>query len=164
MAGKWFDELEIGQVFKHPLHRTITETDNVLFSAMTHNPARLHLDEEYCREETEFGTRIVNSCFTLSLMVGISVADTTLGTAVANLGWDDVKFPKPLFHGDTVRIETEVVDLKPSKSRPNQGIVTFEHRAFNQKNELVASCRRTGLQLKKPLKEVGATKEEKSHA
>lgn len=166
MAGKWFDELEIGQVFKHPLHRTITETDNVLFSAMTHNPARLHLDEEYCREETEFGTRIVNSCFTLSLMVGISVADTTLGTAVANLGWDDVKFPKPLFHGDTVRIETEVVDLKPSKSRPNQGIVTFEHRAFNQKNELVASCRRTGLQLKEPTKAApaGATKEEKSHA
>ena len=150
MAGKWFDELEVGQTFDHPIRRTITETDNVLFTTMTHNPAQLHLDEEYCRTETEFGTRIVNSCYTLSLMVGISVGDTTLGTAVANLGWDDVRFPKPLFHGDTVRIETEVVDLRDSKSRPDQGIVTFEHRAYNQHGDLVASCRRSGLQRKKP--------------
>ena len=150
MAGKWFDELEVGQTFDHPIRRTITETDNVLFTTMTHNPAQLHLDEEYCRTETEFGTRIVNSCYTLSLMVGISVGDTTLGTAVANLGWDDVRFPKPLFHGDTVRIETEVVDLRDSKSRPDQGIVTFEHRAYNQHGDLVASCKRSGLQRKKP--------------
>ncbi|MGP1283998.1 MAG: MaoC family dehydratase [Parasphingopyxis sp.] len=150
MAGKWFDELEMGQTFDHPIRRTITETDNVLFTTMTHNPAQLHLDEEYCRTETEFGTRIVNSCYTLSLMVGISVGDTTLGTAVANLGWDDVRFPKPLFHGDTVRVETEVVGLRESKSRPDQGIVTFEHRAYNQHGDLVASCKRSGLQRKKP--------------
>ena len=150
MAGVWFDELSVGQVFQHPIRRTVTETDNVLFSAMTHNPAQLHLDEEYCRTQTEFGTRIVNSCFTLGLMVGISVGDTTLGTAVANLGWDEVRFPKPLFHGDTVRVETEVLELRPSRSRPDQGIVTFLHRAFNQHDELVASCKRSGLQRKRP--------------
>ncbi len=150
MAGLYFDELEVGRVFRHAIRRTITETDNVLFTTMTHNPALLHLDEEYCRTETEFGQRLVNSCFTLSLMVGISVGDTTLGTAVANLGWDEVRFPKPLFHGDTVRVETEVVDLRESRSRPNAGIVTFEHRAYNQKNELVAICKRSGLQLKRP--------------
>ncbi|MFN3727648.1 MAG: MaoC family dehydratase [Allosphingosinicella sp.] len=150
MAGLWFDELEVGQVFDHALRRTITETDNVMFTAMTHNPARLHLDEEYCRTETEFGQRIVNSGFTLALMVGISVGDTTLGTAVANLGWDDVRFPKPLFHGDTIRVETEVLELRPSRSRPEQGIVVFEHRAYNQHDELVARCKRSGLQRKKP--------------
>ena len=149
MAGLWFDELEVGQVFKHAIRRTVTETDNVLFSAMTHNPALLHLDEEYMRG-TEYGARIVNSAFTLGLMVGISVGDTTLGTAVANLGWDEVRFPKPLFHGDTVHVETEVIELRESKSRPDQGIVTFLHRAYNQRNELVASCKRTGLQRKKP--------------
>lgn len=150
MAGRYFDELEVGQVFQHEIRRTITETDNVWFSAITHNPAYLHLDEEYCRTESEFGTRIVNSCFTLSLMVGISVAETTLGTAIANLGWDEVRFPKPVFHGDTIRVETEVAELRASKSRPDQGIVTFIHRAYNQKNELVASCRRAGLQKKRP--------------
>jgi len=150
MAGKWFDELEVGQVFKHPIRRTITEADNVIFTTMTHNPAQLHLDEEYCREHTEFGTRVVNSCLTLSLMVGISVGDTTLGTAVANLGWDEVSFPKPLFHGDTIRIETEVLALRESKSRPDQGIVTYQHRAYNQKDELVGVCKRAGLQRKKP--------------
>ena len=149
MAGLWFDELEVGQVFKHAIRRTVTETDNVLFSAMTHNPALLHLDEEYMRG-TEYGARIVNSAFTLGLMVGISVGDTTLGTAVANLGWDEVRFPKPLFHGDTVHVETEVIELRESKSRPDQGIVTFLHRAYNQKNDLVASCKRTGLQRRKP--------------
>lgn len=150
MAGKWFDELEVGQVFKHALRRTITETDNVLFTTMTHNPAQLHLDEEYCKTETEYGQRLVNSCFTISLMVGISVHDTTLGTAVANLGWDNVKFPKPIFHGDTIRIETEVKALRESKSRPRQGIVTFEHRAYNQNDDLVAICQRSGLQWMKP--------------
>jgi len=150
MAGRYFDELEVGQMFQHEIRRTITETDNVWFSAITHNPAYLHLDEEYCRTESEFGTRIVNSCFTLSLMVGISVAETTLGTAIANLGWDEVRFPKPVFHGDTIRVETEVAELRASKSRADAGIVTFIHRAYNQKGELVASCRRAGLQKKRP--------------
>ncbi|MGR3321210.1 MAG: MaoC family dehydratase [Sagittula sp.] len=150
MAGIYFDELTVGQVFKHVQTRTITEMDNVLFTTMTHNPALLHLDEEYCRTETEFGQRLVNSCFTLGLMVGISVGDTTLGVAVANLGWDEVRFPAPLFHGDTIRVETEVIDLRESKSRPNAGIVTFLHRAYNQKGQLVASCKRSGLQLKRP--------------
>lgn len=150
MAGRYFDELEVGQVFRHEIRRTITEADNVWFSAITHNPAYLHLDEEYCRTESEFGTRIVNSCFTLSLMVGISVGETTLGTAIANLGWDEVRFPKPVFHGDTIRVETEVAELRESRSRPDQGIVTLIHRAYNQKNELVASCRRAGLQKKRP--------------
>ncbi|WP_435312051.1 MaoC family dehydratase [Primorskyibacter sedentarius] len=150
MAGLFFDELEVGQVFNHELRRTITETDNVMFCAMTHNPARLHLDEEYCREETEFGQRLVNSGFTLGLMVGVSVGDTTLGTAIANLGWDEVRFPAPVFHGDTLRIETEVAELRESKSRPNAGIVTFIHRAYNQNEVLVAQCKRSGLQLKSP--------------
>ena len=150
MAGLYFDELTVGQTFNHAIRRTITESDNVWFSALTHNPAQLHLDEEYCRTETEFGQRIVNSAFTLGLMVGVSVGDTTLGTAVANLGWDEVRFPKPIFHGDTIRVETEVLELRESKSRPNAGIVTFLHRAFNQRNELVAHCKRSGLQRKKP--------------
>ncbi len=149
MAGLWFDELTVGQMFEHAIRRTVTETDNVLFSTMTHNPAQLHLDEEYMKG-TEYGQRIVNSCFTLGLMVGISVGDTTLGTAVANLGWDEVRFPKPLFIGDTVHITTEVIELRPSKSRPDQGIVTFLHRAYNQRDELVASCKRSGLQRRKP--------------
>ena len=151
MPGLYFDELSVGQTFKHPITRTITEADNVWFSALTHNPALLHLDEEYCRTETEFGQRVVNSAFTLGLMVGISVGDTTLGTAVANLGWDEVRFPKPIFHGDTIRVESEVVELRDSKSRPTAGIVTFMHRAFNQRGELVAHCRRSGLQLKRPV-------------
>ena len=149
MPGVWFDELEVGMVFNHPIRRTVTETDNVLFTAMTHNPALLHLDEEYMKG-TPFGQRIVNSVFTLGLMVGISVGDTTLGTAVANLGWDEVRFPNPLFHGDTIHVVTEVIDLRESKSRSDQGIVTFLHQAYNQKEELVASCKRSGLQLKKP--------------
>ncbi len=149
MAGLFFDDLQVGQVFQHAIRRTVTESDNVWFSCLTHNPAMLHLDEEYCRTETEFGQRIVNSCFTLGLMVGISVGDTTLGTAVANLGWDEVRFPKPVFHGDTLHIETEVIELRASKSRPNAGIVTFMHRAYNQRNELVAHCKRSGLQLKR---------------
>lgn len=151
MAGLYFDELHVGQVFRHAVSRTITESDNVWFSSITHNPALLHLDEEYCRAHTEFGQRVVNSAFTLGLMVGISVGDTTLGTAIANLGWDEVRFPKPLFHGDTIRVETEVIELRESKSRPNAGIVVFLHRAYNQRNELVAHCRRSGLQCKRPV-------------
>jgi acyl dehydratase len=150
MAGLWFDDLVVGQVFDHAIRRTVTETDNVLFTTLTHNPALLHLDEEYMKG-TEFGARIVNSVYTLGLMVGISVGDTTLGTAIANLGWDEVRFPKPLFHGDTVRVTTEVLDLRESKSRPDAGIVTFLHKAFNQHGDLVASCKRTGLQRKRPV-------------
>jgi acyl dehydratase len=125
--------------------------DNVMFSALTHNPAALHLDEEYCKHHTEFGQRIVNSVFTLGLIVGVSVGDTTLGTTVANLGWDEVRFPKPLFHGDTVRVETEVLELRESQSRPRNGIVIFAHRGYNQHNELIASCKRSALMLKTPL-------------
>lgn len=150
MAGKWFDELTVGQLFQHPIRRTLTETDNILFTSMTHNPAQLHLDAEYCANVTEFGRPLINSYFTLGLVVGISVGDTTLGTAVANLGTDKVRFPKPLFAGDTIHVETEIIALKPSKSRPKQGIVTFEHRAFNQRDELVCTLQRTGLQHKKP--------------
>jgi acyl dehydratase len=150
VAGLYFEEFTIGQIFRHAIRRTVTEADNVFFSALTHNPAALHLDEEYCRTETEFGQRIVNSAFTLGLMVGISVGDTTLGTTVANLGWDEVRFPKPLFHGDTVRVESEVVEIRDSKSRPTNGIVTFEHRAYNQKSVLVASCKRSALMHRKP--------------
>ena len=150
MAGLWFDELSVGQRFDHAIRRTVTETDNLLFSTLTHNPARLHLDAEYMKD-SDYGRILVNSVFTLGAMVGISVGDTTLGTAVANLGWDEVRFPAPVFVGDTLRIETEVVELRESKSRPNAGIVTFIHRAFNQDGVLVASCRRAGLQRKKPV-------------
>ena len=148
MPGLFYDQFHVGQIFKHAIRRTVTEADNVFFSALTHNPAALHLDEEYCRDHTEFGQRIVNSAFTLGLMVGITVGDTTLGTTVANLGWDEVRFPKPLFHGDTVRVETEVLEMRESKSRPGQGIVIFLHRAFNQRQELVGHCKRSALMLK----------------
>ena len=144
VGGKWFDDLEIGQIFQHPIRRTLTETDNIFFTSLTHNPAQLHLDAEYCKNETEFGKVLINSYFTLGLVVGISVGDTTQGTAVANLATDKVRFPKPLFPGDTIHVESEVLALRESKSRPTQGIVTFEHRAYNQHNELVCSCERTG--------------------
>lgn len=150
MAGLYFEEFHLGQVFDHQLRRTITEADNVFFSALTHNTAALHLDEEYCRNETQYGQRVVNSCLTLGLMVGISVGDTTQGTTVANLGWDEVRFPAPLYHGDTLRVESEVIELRDSRSRPDNGIVIFEHRAFNQHNELVANCKRSALMLRKP--------------
>ncbi len=149
MPGLYYDEFTVGQTFEHPIRRTITETDNVLISTLTHNPAALHLDAEYMKN-TEFGKPIVNSCLTLSLMVGISVNDITHGTTVANLGWDEVRFPKPLFHGDTIHIESEVLEMRESKSRPDNGIVTFEHRGFNQHDELVGICKRTALMLKKP--------------
>lgn len=150
MAGLYFDEFQVGQVFQHGIRRTVTEMDNVLFSAMTHNPAALHIDEEYCRTQTEFGQRLVNSAFTLGLVVGISVGDTTLGTTVGNLGWDEVRFPQPVFHGDTIRVESEVLELRPSKSRPHNGVVIFAHRGYNQRGELIASCKRSALMLRKP--------------
>lgn len=149
MAGLWFDEMEVGQRFDHAIRRTVTETDNLLISTLTHNPAQLHLDAEYMKS-SEYGQVLVNSTFTLGLMVGISVGDTTLGTAVANLGWDEVRFPAPVFIGDTLNIQTEVAELRDSKSRPEAGIVTFIHRAYNQHGTLVASCRRSGLQRRKP--------------
>jgi len=149
MPGLYFEEFSVGQSFAHPIRRTVTEADNVFFTALTHNPAQLHLDEEYGKT-TEFGARIVNSLFTLGLMIGISVGETTLGTTVANLGMDEVRFPKPVFHGDTLHIESEVLELRESNSRPHNGIVVFAHRAFNQKNELVASCKRTALMMRKP--------------
>ena len=153
MAGWYFEKFYVGQMFQHAIRRTVSEMDNVMISALTHNPAALHLDEEYCKNHTEFGQRIVNSVFTLGLIVGVSVGDTTLGTTVANLGWDEVRFPKPLFHGDTVRVETEVLELRESKSRPQNGIVIFAHRGFNQHNELIASCKRSALMLRTPLLE-----------
>lgn len=149
MAGLYFEEFTPGQIFAHAMRRTITEADNTFFSALTHNPAALHLDAEYCKT-TEFGQRIVNSGLTLGLLVGMTVGDTTLGTTVANLGWDKVRFPKPLFHGDTIRVETEVKEVRDSKSRPDNGIVIFEHRAYNQHDELVASCERSALMHRKP--------------
>ena len=149
MPGLYFEEFEEGQVFQHQIRRTVTETDNVLFSTMTMNPAALHLDHHYAETETEFGKPLVNSLFTLGLMIGISVHDTTLGTTIANLGMTDVTFPKPVFHGDTLRIETRVMSKRRSKSRPRAGIVTFEHKAFNQRNEEVASCTRQAFMIAK---------------
>lgn len=150
MAGLYFEELTVGRMFKHAMRRTVTEADNVFFTALTHNPAALHLDEEYCRDHTEFGQRIVNSVFTLGLIVGISVQDTTLGTTVGNLGWDEVRFPRPVFHGDTLRAESEVLEARESKSRPQNGIIIFAHRGYNQRNEVVMTCKRSALMLRKP--------------
>ena len=149
MPGLYFEEFSEGQVFEHPWTRTVTETDNVLFSSMTMNPAKLHLDAAYSAT-TEFGQPIVNSLFTLGLMIGMSVNDTTYGTTVANLGMEEVRFPKPVFHGDTVRVRTTVLGKRPSKSRPGQGIIEFRHEALNQRDEIVASCRRSALMLGKP--------------
>ena len=149
MPGLYFEEFTVGQKFEHGIRRTISEADNVLFSAMTHNPAPLHLDAEYMKG-TEFGERIVNSTLSLAFMIGISVGDTTVGTTVANLGMDEVRFPKPLFHGDTIHIQTEVLEVRKSKSRPDNGIVVFAHRAFNQNDELVGECKRSALMLKAP--------------
>jgi acyl dehydratase len=149
MSGLYFEEFSVGQIFDHPIRRTITEADNVFFTTMTHNPAALHLDAEYMKS-TEFGKPLVNSCLTLGFMVGISVNDTTHGTTVANLGWDEVRFPAPLFHGDTIRVETEVLSLRDSRSRPTNGIVVFAHRAYNQRDELVGECKRSALMLRKP--------------
>ena len=149
MPGKYFDELAVGHVFRHEPGRTVTETDNLLFSALSMNPQPLHLDAEFARG-TEFGQRLVNSLFTLALGVGLSVSDTTLGTTVGNLGFEKVEFPRPVFLGDTLRAETEVLALRESRSRPGQGIATFEHRAHNQRGELVLRCQRAALMLRKP--------------
>lgn len=149
-TGKWFEELEPGLVIQHAIRRTITEADNVLFTSVTMNPAWLHLDHDYAKNETEFGQPLVNSMLTVAMVIGISVHETTLGTTVANLGFGQIIFPAPLFHGDTLRVETEVRTARESKSRPNQGIVTFEHRAFNQHDTLVCSAVRDALMLKAP--------------
>jgi acyl dehydratase len=143
MPGLYFEEFSVGQTFQHGITRTITEADNVWFSAL------MHLDAEYMKN-SEFGQPIVNSCLTLGFMVGISVGDTTLGTTVANLGWDEVRFPKPLFHGDTIHIESEVLETRDSKSRPENGIVIFAHRAYNQHDELVGECKRSALMMRMP--------------
>jgi len=144
MAGRTFEQWKIGDHIAHALSRTVTEADNLLITTLTHNAQPLHLDAEYAAG-TEFGRIVVNGLFTFSLMVGVSVADTTLGTLVANLGYDKVTMPKPVFIGDTLKIETEVMDLRASKSRPNAGIVTFRHRAFNQHGEMVCEALRIAL-------------------
>ena len=149
MSGLYFEQFEIGQVFVHAIRRTVTETDNIMFTTMTHNPAQIHLDAEYCKN-TEFGKPLMNSVFTLGLMVGISVGDTTLGTTVGNLGWDEVRFPKPVFAGDTIHVESKVLEKRESKSRPDNGIVVFEHKALNQRDEVVAICKRTALMYRVP--------------
>ncbi len=148
MAGLYFEEFEVGSSMPHALTRTVTETDNLLFTTMTHNPQPLHLDAEYAGA-TEFGRIVVNGLFTFALMVGVSVGDTTLGTLVANLGYDEVKMPKPVFIGDTLRFETIVAEKRESKSRPNAGLVVFEHRAINQRDEIVCTCKRTALMQKR---------------
>ena len=149
MSGLYFEEFEIGQVFDHALTRTISEMDNVMFCALTHNPQPLHLDEEFGKT-TEFGARIVNSLFTLGLIIGVSVNDTTLGTTIANLGMTDVAFKKPVFHGDTIRSQTVVLEKRDSKSRPEAGVVLFEHRGFNQRGEEIAYCKRSAFMKRKP--------------
>ena len=149
MPGRYFDEWQVGDRIAHEVTRTVTETDNVLISALTHNPQPMHLDHE-AAAKSEFGKPLVNSVFTFGLMIGVSVSDTTLGTLVANLGYDSLKFPNPVFAGDTLRSESECIAVRESKSRPNAGIVTWAHRSFNQKGELVCECTRTALLLKKP--------------
>ena len=148
MAGKYFDEWQVGDRVSHSITRTVTETDNLLISTLTHNPQPMHLDKELAAK-SEFKQTIVNSVFTFGLMIGVSVSDTTLGTLVANLGYDKVVFPHPVFIGDTLRSESECIAVRESKSRPNAGIVTWAHRSFNQRDELVCECTRTALLLKK---------------
>jgi acyl dehydratase len=148
-SGRWFEDLSVGTTVQHATRRTVTETDNVLFTTMTMNPAPLHLDAEYAAA-TEFGQVLVNSMFTAALVVGLSVPELTLGTIVAQLGMSDVRFPAPVFVGDTIRVETEVVESRESASRPAAGIVVFEHRARNQRGELVCRMRRTGLMHRRP--------------
>lgn len=148
MAGRCFDEWAVGDRIVHEIRRTVTETDNLLFTTMTHNPQPLHLDAEAARA-SEFGRILVNGTFTFALMVGLSVGDTTLGTLVANLGYDTLVMPKPVFLGDTLRAETEVVEVRASRSRPEAGIVTFRHEALNQRDEIVCQCLRMALLKRK---------------
>ncbi|MDJ0933670.1 MaoC family dehydratase [Breoghania sp.] len=149
MPGLHFEEFKIGQIIDHTLRRTVTEADNMLFSNITLNLQPLHIDRHFCETQTEWGQPLVNSLFTLGLMIGISVNDTTIGTTIANLGMSDVKFPHPVFHGDTVSVTTQVITKRESRSRPDAGIVEFEHKAFNQKGDLVAVCRRQAFMRKK---------------
>jgi len=149
MAGLYFEEFSVGQKFIHPIRRTVLDMDNMLFSALTYNPAPVHIDYAYA-SQTEFGKPLVNSLFTLGLVVGLSIYETTLGTTVANLGMSETVFPKPVFIGDTIRVETEVIEMRGSKSRPNQGVVTFEHIAINQRDEIVCRTKRAALMLRKP--------------
>ena len=148
MAGRFFDEWKVGDVVAHSVTRTVTETDNVLVSALTHNPQPMHLDHEVAAG-SEFGKPLVNSIYTFGLMIGVSVADTTLGTLIANLGYDKLTFPSPVFVGDTLRSESECLEARECKSRPNAGIVTWEHRSYNQRGELVCKCTRSALLFKK---------------
>ena len=141
-GGMYFEDFKPGAVFHHPLRRTVTQMDNMLFSNMTLNPQPLHIDRHFCEEETEWGQPLMNSLFTLGLMIGISVSDLTVGTTIANLGMSEVKFPTPLFENDTVRCTTEVIGKRQSKSRPGAGILEFHHRAYKQDGSLVAECRR----------------------
>lgn len=149
MAGRYFDEWIVGDRIDHPIRRTVTETDNLLFSTMTHNPQPLHIDLEAAKA-SEFGRILVNGTFTFSLMVGLSVGETTLGTLVANLGYDKLVMPKPVFIGDTMRATSEVIELKDSKSRPTAGIVTFQHELINQRDEVVCRCTRSALLHRRP--------------
>jgi acyl dehydratase len=149
-GGLYFDDFVIGHLYEHPLTRTVTQMDNVLFSNMTLNPQPLHIDRHFCEQETEWGQPLMNSLFTLGLMIGIMVNDLTVGTTIANLGMTDVKFPKPVFAGDTIHATTEVVSKRKSASRSNAGIVVFRHRAFNQRNEMVAECYRQAFMHIKP--------------
>jgi len=144
MSGLYFDEFKVGQMFHHAITRTVTETDNLLFTTLTHNPQPLHLDVEFVKQ-TEFGQRLVNSIFTLGLMIGVSVGDTTLGTTIANLGMTDVRFTHPVFIGDTLRSQSTVLEMRPSKSRPDAGVVVFEHKCLNQRDEEVGYCKRSAL-------------------
>jgi acyl dehydratase len=148
MAGLYYEEFFVGQEFEHPWTRTVTEMDNTLFSALTMNVQPLHLDAEFAAG-TEFGQRLVNSIFTLGLIIGISVNDTTIGTTVGNLGFSETRFPKPVFHGDTLRARTKVLAMRESRSRPEVGIVEFEHTGWNQRNEMVVLCRRQGMMRKR---------------
>ena len=149
MAGRYFEEWQVGDRLSHEISRTVTETDNLLFTVMTHNPQPLHLDVEAAKA-SEFGQILVNGTFTFALMVGLSVGDTTLGSLVANLGYDKLVMPKPVFIGDTLRASSEVTELKPSGSRPNAGIITFRHELTNQRGEVVCSCLRTALIKRRP--------------
>lgn len=150
MAGRYFEQFTVGDHIVHDIHRTVTETDNLLFSTLTHNPQPLHLDAEYARA-SEFGRIVVNSTFSFSLLVGLTVGDTTLRTMVANLGYDQIRTPHPVFLGDTLRAETNVVEVRESRSRPNAGIVVFAHRLINQRDEPVCECLRTALLHRKPV-------------
>lgn len=149
MAGLHFEKFHVGQTFVHEIRRTVTDMDNILFSSLTYNPAAVHIDHDYA-QSTEFGKPLMNSIFTLGLIIGLSVQDTTLGTTVGNLGMEDTRFPRPVFAGDTLHAETKVVATRESKSRPTQGIVTFEHRGFNQRGEEVVYCRRNALMMRSP--------------